>query len=107
MKSYPYPAVKPVVVGRTKLVPVGGFTRPTDTKSDAAGLKLAMMKSPGSCPEVFLMKKVGDGAVIEGVAATAEAIGKDAIVVTLVMKTKNAIKAIFDIREVVTAKPEA
>jgi hypothetical protein len=50
---------------------------------------------------------VGDGAVIEGVAATAEAIGRDAIVVTLVMKTKNAIKAIFDIREVVTAKPEA
>jgi hypothetical protein len=53
------------------------------------------------------MKKVGDGAVTEGVAAMAEAFGRDAIVVTLVMKTKNAIKAIFVIREVITAKPDA
>jgi hypothetical protein len=53
------------------------------------------------------VNEAGEGAVTDGVSARAEAIGRDAIVVTLVVRTKNAIKAIFVIREVVTAKPEA
>jgi hypothetical protein len=90
--------VRPVVVGKTKLTPVGGSTKSTETKSVSLTPKLAMTKSPGSWPAAFFEKVVGDGAVTVGVAARAEALGRDSIVRTLEARTKRTVKALLAIR---------
>ena len=86
-------------MGKTKLVPVGGSTKPTETNSESSAPKLAMTKSPGSWPAAFLEKVIGDGAMTVGVAARAEALGEDSIVKTLEASTKSAINRLLVIRE--------
>ena len=58
-----------------------------------------MTKLPGSWPATFLEKMVVNGAVTDGVAAMAAAIGRDAMVKTFEVKRKSAVIAIFEIRE--------
>ena len=58
VKLYPVEAVSPVVVGKEKVVPEGGSTKPIDTSNVAELEKPAITKSPGSWPEV-LREKVG------------------------------------------------
>jgi hypothetical protein len=66
-----------------------------------------MTKLPGSWPAKFFTNEVGGGAVTDGVAAMAEAFGRDEMVRPFEVATKSEIKAIFVIREVVTAEPDA
>jgi hypothetical protein len=58
-----------------------------------------MTKSPGSWLTEFFEKVVGDGAMTVGVAARAEALGRDSIVRTLEASTKSAINRLLAIRE--------
>jgi hypothetical protein len=69
-KLYPYAAVKPVVVGRLKVVPAGGLTNPTETSRVALEPKPANTKSPGSWPDV-LSASVGAAGAVTDVAANA------------------------------------
>ena len=68
VKLYPKPAVRPVVVGRAKVVPDGGSTKPTDTFKVSPALKFERTKFPGSWPAVFKEKLGAGGAVIVAVA---------------------------------------
>ena len=87
-----------VVIGRVKLVPVGGSTKPTETNSVSSVPKLEMTKLPGSWPAKFFTNEVGGGEVTDGVAAMAKAIGRDAMVRTFEVKRKSAVNVIFVIR---------
>ena len=80
-------------------MPVGGFTKSTETKSGSSAPKLVMMKSPESWFATFLLNALEDGAVTVGVAARAEALGRDSIVRTLEASTKSAANRLLAIRE--------
>jgi hypothetical protein len=69
VKLYPYPAVKPVTLGRANVTPDGGLTKPIDTFSVAEELNPLMTKSPGSCPLVLRAKVGAEGAVMVGASA--------------------------------------
>ena len=66
---YPVDLVKPVVVPKLKLAPVGGLTNPTEANKMSLLPKFAKTKSPGSWLAVLKTKFAGLGEITLGLAS--------------------------------------